>query len=152
MVRQHSADLSILIEAPPDTPTVRILVCRVEAQPQVADVPRVYETFSALVDGMLECVSLGDDVELWSNEEALVYNLPFNREVPGRAPVLPDGFDVIIAPPDAAAPGTMGVHRIHGDFFLARGDEEGNIASLTEADIAKYVPMLGLRRIAHEAV
>ena len=151
MVRQHSAERSAPA-TPEGTVTVRILVCRVEERPQVMEVTRAYEVFRALVDGLLERVSLGDGVDLRSNEEALVYDLPYNREVPGRASVLPDGFDVIIAPPDAAPPGTMGVHRVHGDFFLARCDEEGNIASLSDADIAKYVPLLGLCRIAQEAV
>jgi hypothetical protein len=129
-------------------PTVRILICRVTDEgakrPEVDEVPNRYEWFSEIVGGRIERVDLGHDdgVELWCNEESRLLRLPFNRNVPARAPLVPEGWEVLCPAPDAAAPGTMGVYDLHGTFFLARADEEGHIASLTDADVAKYRALL----------
>jgi hypothetical protein len=39
---------------------------------------------------------------------------------------------------DLARPGERGDWRIYGDFFLARSTPDGEIASVTDDDIAKY--------------
>jgi hypothetical protein len=127
------------------TSTVRVLVCRVGHEPRLEDAATDLASLQALVGGYLECVGLGDGVDLWCNESGRIDGLPFNREVPGRSPWVPEeDWDLIIrVDDDLAPPGAMGVHLVHGDFFLATASEDGELASLGDVEAAHYLEVLG---------
>jgi hypothetical protein len=97
------------------------VVCRVGEPARVEMVSPDYEDLSALVGGMVEVAYVSPDVELVCNEEGQ-YLCPFNRDVPALAPPLPAGFEdaFVIAEPGTIAPGSgqIGVHQVHGNFFL----------------------------------
>jgi hypothetical protein len=128
-------------------PPIRVLVCRIEAEPVVEEIDTGLDAMQKLVGGYIAVLGLDADVDLWYNEEG--YGLPLNRQFAARAPEVPEGFDFVIAMDDnLAAPGEMGVHVLRGDFFLARHDDKGGTTSLTDGDIEKYREMFALERSA----
>lgn len=95
----------------------------------------------AIVGGYIECVHLGDPacpgLELWCNEDGMGIGLPHNRTFRATPRQPPPGFEdafVIKTHEDLADYGQPGVWQILGDFFLARTDEEGDLAPTTDAD------------------
>jgi hypothetical protein len=69
---------------------------------------------------------------------------PHNRDIPARAPTLPEAAFVAMTDPRLAAPGTMGVHRVHGPFVLARHDRaKDQPMSLTDGDLEFYCALFG---------
>lgn len=144
---------------------VRVIVCRVNKETGIAQPPTVEElpaetgededlvhlhAMQSLVGGMLECVGNfdGRGTDIWCNEEGMLLGLPMNRIIAAPpVPEPPEGFTVIYA--DAfdedggrlARPGEPGEWRIRGDFFIARVDEEGGIASVTDEDVAYYTDL-----------
>jgi hypothetical protein len=89
-----------------------------------------------IVGGVLECIGLGDGLDIWCNDEALCLGLSLNREIPAFAPSVPPGFQVMPMSEGLARPGELGVFRIHGNFFFARADDEGDVTSVSDEDIA----------------
>ena len=77
------------------------------------------EAMQAVVGGYVECVTLVDGVNLWCNEEAILFNppLPVNRTF--------------------RAPGEMEGLSIRGDFFMTRNDHIDAI-DIDDASIEKY--------------
>jgi hypothetical protein len=141
---------------------VRVIVCRVDKETGIAQPPTVEElpvdpdrdghlaAMQKIVGGLVECVGGfdGRGTDLWCNEEGLLLGLPMNRIIAAPpVPEPPEGFTVIYA--DAfdedggrlARPGEPGEWRIRGDFFIARVDEEGGIASVTDEDVAYYTDL-----------
>src|SRR6185312_342041 len=104
-----------------------------------------YDAMSSAVGGMIECITLDDGVDLWCNEEGLMLDLPLNRVIPAAprpAPTLfGEAVPIIYASPGLARPGEPGEWRIHGDFFLARTDDEGDTTSIDQASIDKYTKL-----------
>ncbi len=95
--------------------TIKVLHVRVGARPAVVEISHELREMQRLVGGYVDCIGMSDGVDVWCNDEALLTNEPQpNRTVPGMA------------------------EPIYGDFFLARHDGNGNMVSLTEADIATY--------------
>ena len=127
--------------------SIRVLVCRVGMAPEIqslqADERGSHQAATqALVGRRFTYIELGDGVDLWSNDESLLLGLPLNRVIPTKAPSLAQGFasdQVIRDRNDLARPGEEAAWRIHGDFFLARGNRRGDLADLRDADIARYV-------------
>lgn len=116
---------------------VRVIVVRVGLMPEVRELEEG-ETLAAMqevVGGYVECIELGDGVDLWSNESALLLDLPINRVIPTVAPEVPEGWDFVVREDGLAEPGQPGEWRIHGDFLLARHDRQGRTTSLTDADV-----------------
>jgi hypothetical protein len=70
---------------------------------------------------------------------------PHNRDIPARAPALPvRAVFVAVTDPRLAAPGTMGVHRVHGPFVIARHDRvKDQPVSLTDEDVEAYCTLFG---------
>lgn len=91
---------------------IKVIKFPVGSDPMVVEIDDSLEAMQAVVGGYLEVVVV-DGLDLWCNEEGLIDDMPFNR--------------------------LMGGHAIHGDFFLARHDDEGDSTSVTAADIAKFV-------------
>jgi len=98
---------------------IKVIICKVGEQPEVTEIESGLDAMQAIVGGLIECVAITRDadggVDLWCNEEGLFTCQP-NRLV-GQTP-------------------------IHGDFFLARHNNEGDTLGLTEADIAKWLPFI----------
>jgi len=108
-----------------------------------------YNAMSSAVGGMLEVIQLDDGVELWCNEEALMLDLPLNRVIPAKPRAAPTLFGqpvpIFYASPGLAKPGEPGEWRIHGDFFLARSNDDGETVDIDQASIDKYTQLWAAR-------
>jgi hypothetical protein len=130
---------------------VRVLVCRLDSAPVVEalqpdDGGDYLTAMQAIVGGLVQVIQLENGIELWCNEEGLYY-LPLNRVIPAQAPPIPPGFEdavIIRCSADLAMPGEPGEWRIHGDFFLARSTVDGELADVTDEDIAHYQALWGV--------
>ena len=126
--------------------TVRVLVCRAGAAPIVErlvanDAGQFLDAMQAVVGGLVTVISLEDGVDLWCNDEGRLRGLPLNLVIPTTAPALPLGFEdafVIRLGDDLAPPAEPGEWRIYGDCFLARTTRDGQLADVTDDDIARY--------------
>jgi hypothetical protein len=129
--------------------TYRALICRIGEPPVVEEVNDDIRDWGAFVGGYFMQQHLDEGVYCICNEEGLHRKLPFNRNVPARAPHLPEAdFKVNIGPKieSEAAPGQMGYHKFYGDFALVRIDaEKGEYASLSPEDVEKWID--GMRRM-----
>jgi len=97
---------------------LRILLVPYNKEPEVVEIEHKLENVQALVGGMLEVVPVGDGVDVWCNEEFLMlYEAQPNRVVQHVG-----GYPV----------------QIHGPFFVARTNDDGDTVSLTDTDVAKY--------------
>lgn len=94
---------------------IKIIKVPVGSAPFVIEIENSMEGFQAEVGGGFTMVHV-DDLDLWCNDEGLINGMPFNRRV--------------------------GDHAIHGDFFFARHDDDGNSTSITAVDVAKFFPVL----------
>ena len=124
---------------------IRVLVCRVGKRPVVEELVQLRDggnlkSMQAIVGGLLTCVDLGDGLDLWCNDDSLALGHPLNRVIPALAPIPPPGFDLIYMgePETFARPGELGEWRIHGDFFIARQDGDGGVASVTDVDVSEW--------------
>lgn len=132
---------------------MKIIVCRVGEAPVIEDVGNVWAYAKSLCaddrdeDPMIQVTPLENGLEVYSDEDALGKDLPFNRGVPTRAKPIPPGFtidDVINYEPGMCRPGQQGFHNLHGNFLLARFDfPKERAATLTEDDIAHWMFTLG---------
>ncbi len=123
-----------------------VIVCRVGRLPVLETLKPdrrggYLDAMQAIVGGYVRCLGLDDGIELWCNEDG-EHTKPLNRCFPGIAPSH-EGYDFVIKPDDSPEPGQPGVHKIHGDFFLARAratDDDGiELASVTDADFELYL-------------
>lgn len=110
--------------------------------PEVVETTKIWTLAKELIGehSLVEITGLDDGVEIYSDEEALIKNLPLNREFPAQMPEYPEGFEIInVTGRDLPKPGTMGVYAIRGNCLLARHDHENDSdVGLTDDDIAKY--------------
>lgn len=95
--------------------TIRVLLVKVGQDPVVVETSNDLESLQALVGGLLECVPMQQGYDLWVNEEARLMGLPKNRIVVDIVNGRPVGYG------------------IHGDFFFACRDGDGDIVSMPEA-------------------
>lgn len=91
--------------------TITIIACRVGKDPIVEELPSGLKAMQGFVGGFIECVSLSPEIDLWCNDEFLL-----NGSAPNRA-VSCGGAEPLV---------------VHGDFFLASHDDEGNTIGLSE--------------------
>lgn len=130
-----------------DGPFYRVMVCIVGQPPtiQFCQSPFIFTKQRLLDGGYVQATPLDDGVMCYSDEDAIAKDLPLNREIPARAPEIPEDMVLLDVPDDAPAPGTMGVHRIRGNFMLLRHKHDGNsdYTDLTDEDIAKYTALFG---------
>ena len=100
------------------TDTITIIACRLGADPVVEELPKGLQHMQGLVGGFVECVALSSEIDLWCNEEFLL-----NDSAPNRLVARANGSGL----------------SIHGDFFLASHDDEGNTIGLTESQQSKWL-------------
>ena len=105
---------------------LRVLLIPYNKEPEVIEIDNKLEAMQALVGGLIQAVHVesdGDDgagVDVWCNEEFLMlYPEQRNRMVITAGEI---GYPLWI----------------HGPFYVARTDDDGNTLSLTDADIKKY--------------
>lgn len=136
----------------PRRAVVRVLLCRVGEKPTTYGLMRggndELQAMRSLVGGYIECTELDDGVNVWSNKEALLCEMPINRTVPAAPRPAPTLFgepvDIIYAAPGLARPGEPGIWVFRGDFFMSRvNDRTGEITDVTPADIEKYTRLFG---------
>jgi len=101
--------------------TIKTIVARVGQHPAVEEIEAGLDGMQAVVGGYIERVQLSETVDLWLNEEGRITGLPLNRLVRDD---YGNDWDV------------------HGDVFLASHDDEGDTVSLSEEDLAKWLPRL----------
>lgn len=128
---------------------IRVLVCRVNAAPVVEQLTankygKYLPSMQSLVDGELAGVVLENGLELWFNAVARHQLLPVNRVIPAVVAAQPTRYGKAYVgwfDDDIFFRGEPGQWHIRGDFFLARTDAAGELADVTDADIAKYQAM-----------
>jgi len=105
----------------------KVITISIDNQVDIIEVDAIeYETLSTAVNGMIELVSLSEDVDMWLNEEGklrgmepnVLATLLFNKVFPN--------FDVIM-----------------GDIIITGGsDDDGNTVGLSDASIIDIFAML----------
>lgn len=104
---------------------IRVIVCRVGEQPKVEEIEPGLKTMQDIIGGRVERVALdgepafGRGIDLWCNEEFLIRDSQPNRLIRN-------------------VPLYRGELPIHGDFFIAAHDGEGETVSLTEAEAEEW--------------
>jgi hypothetical protein len=98
---------------------LKVIICRVGQEPVVEEIDSGLAPMQKIVGGYIECVRLlgtpfEHGIDLWCNEEFLLHDFKPNRLI--RA--------------DLA---------IHGDFFIAAHDDEGETLGLTEGEQAIWM-------------
>jgi hypothetical protein len=128
--------------------SVNVIVCRLGHAPVVeeltADAEGSYlEALQRIVDGFVQCITLDDGLDLWCNEDGVGQGLELNRCIPTVGRGVPAGFGFVIDLTDGGAPrpGEAAEWRIHGDFLIARSTRDGELASVTDEDLARYVEL-----------
>ena len=94
--------------------TNRVLLIEPGKRPCEHRLESSLESWQKTVDGDVQCVPLGDGVDLMCDE-----NGKFNGKEPNRE--IFDGWDVVF-----------------GTFFLTRVGDDGNTIDLTDDDVAKW--------------
>jgi len=97
--------------------TIRVLHCRVGHDPELIEVSESLSSLQKLVQGPVEVVPTKMGFDVWCNEEGRLMDKPLNRRF----------VDV-----DPATGRPIRTLTIHGDFFVARSDEDGELQSLPE--------------------
>lgn len=97
-----------------------VIVCRVGQPAVVEQIAPGLKPMQDIVGGYIECVRLEGTpfehgIDLWCDEEFLLKDYKPNR---------------IIGPSLT----------IHGDFFIAAHDDEGETLGLTDAEVARLLP------------
>lgn len=121
---------------------IRVIVCRVGRLPCV-ERGGTLDGMQAIVGGYVEVIALADGVDVWCNEDAMGLGLPLNRifltEGKPTPPGFEDAFVIDMTDGGRPSPGEPAEWRIHGDFFMARHDKDGNTISVTDKDAADYL-------------
>ena len=100
--------------------TLTVIVCRVGQLAVVEQMAPGLKPMQDIVGGHIECVGLEGTpfehgIDLWCNEEFLLKDYKPNRTI---------GPQLVI----------------HGDFFIAAHDGEGETLGLTDAEVARLLP------------
>lgn len=121
--------VSAVTEAPS---AITIVTARVDAPALVQSFDGSLAAMQKLVGGYIECVHVDviPGVDLWINEDGIARRLPHNFDLPVNLPA------------ERRAPGKTAFHRIFGDAFFARSNDEGEMVSLTDTDVSKVMALL----------
>lgn len=99
---------------------LRAIRVSVGKKPEVVEISGDLKSLQSEVGGLIALVSLDAEVDAFVNDEGLLERLPFNRVLPteyGKVPVV-------------------------GNVIVVSHDDEGETAGLTEAQVAKWLPVL----------
>lgn len=124
---------------------MRVIVVRVGQKPVLEEIGTGLNAMQKVVGGMIEVVPLDDQAMLVCNENGIAEKLPLNRLMAATGKDLGSfDFHVELKNPQYpnetfAGAGELGFHRIHGDFFLCREGEDGELTSVTDADMVGLV-------------
>jgi len=103
-----------------NTNKLRVVVCRVDQEPVIEEIDPGLDAMQAIVGGYVERIVLGGEpafghgIDLWCDEEFLLKGYRPNRLINHR-------------------------QGIHGDFFIAAHDGEGETIGLTEAEAEEWL-------------
>lgn len=123
-----------------------MLVYRVGAEPVVEElIPNgrgdYLSSMQAVVSGYVTATTIAEGIELWCNAGGARWGLPLNRVIASLpaagcedAVVIKLGEDLDQPDPEPAPAEWC----VHGTFFLARETHDGQLADVTEEDIAEY--------------
>lgn len=97
---------------------IRVIRMRVAESPELALIDD--GTLQEEVGGYIDVVAMADGVDAFVNDEGLLDGLPFNCQLPT----------------------TRGLVPVVGDVVFAGHDGEGETISLTDAQVAHWLPIL----------
>lgn len=90
---------------------IKVLLVEPKKEPQVIEIENTLQSLQAVIGGLVEYVSLKDDVDLICNEEGKINNLEYNRAI---------------------------IHDIICGTFIIAGHNNGDTVSLSEENIKYY--------------
>ena len=112
----------------------QVILCRVGERPHVTrlaldEAGSCRTALQEILDGPVACFTLYGSIQLWCNRAGLVAGLMLTHHILEMFPAEPGLHAITILVED--------LHRwmTKGDFLLARSDENGELADLTESDI-----------------
>lgn len=94
---------------------IRVVIAKPGEAPVVAEIDNGLRAMQEVVGGLVELVQVGD-LDVWVNEEGLLLELPFNREIAGIPMV--------------------------GPILVAASTKSGKTRGLTDAQVARAFSML----------
>lgn len=109
---------------------IRILVVRVDHEPEACEIDAQYLAMQKIVGGTFRCFGLTRDIFLYCNDAGLLLRLPVNKAY--SQAVRHERLSPAVPPP------------IVGDFFIARHDPPHTV-SLTDTDVAEYAAIFRVR-------
>jgi hypothetical protein len=132
----------------------RVILCRVEAKPQVIsvspDTAGGYSTsMEELLGGPVACVPLHDGIQLCCNRGGLLFGLALARRALALSLAEPSGFEVRLRFENSELDLGPKEWPANGDFLLARVGAGDELVDLTEDDIRLWMFWLGLDYILH---
>lgn len=95
---------------------IRVVVAAPGAKPVISNIDPSLKSLQSIVGGLVECVHVGG-LDLWVNEEGLLLDLPFNREI--------EGIPLV------------------GTILVTGTDGEGELTSLSDSQIEDAFQILG---------
>jgi hypothetical protein len=109
---------------------MKVLFIPVTGDIEVRDIEGL-EGMQALVGGMIECVGIREDLELYCNENGWAENLELNRRATNWINTIQDG-----------------IYYLKGDVFLTGGvDDEGETLPITDQNV--YIVEGCVKALAH---
>lgn len=131
----------------------RVILCRVEAKPQVIAVsPDVdgsrLTALEKLLVGPIACVPLHDGIQLYCNRGGMLFGLALARRALALSLAEPSRFEVRLHFENTELDLGPKEWPASGDFLLARA-AGGELVDLTEEDIRLWMFWLGLDYILH---
>lgn len=96
---------------------IKVILAEPNKRAKVIEIENTVKSFKNLVEGYLEAVIIDSDVMIYCNEEGRLIGKPFNREV----------CDISFV----------------GNIVIVGYNKHGEEISLTEAQIKKYLKLLG---------
>lgn len=95
---------------------MKIIVKKYNEEPMVVERDEVtLDDMQEMVGGMIECLHVGGNVDMWLNDEGKLLDLPLN---------------LILANEDRGVLDT-----IHGDIFFAGSDDSGELVGLKDGEL-----------------
>jgi len=132
----------------------RVILCRVEAKPQVISVSpgddgNHLAALQQTLGGPVACVPLHDGIQLCCNRGGLLFGLALARRALALSLSEPSRFEVKLRFENSELDLGPKEWPANGDFLLARVGASGELVDLTDDDIRVWMFWLGLDYILH---